>query len=100
MLIQSGSSQPGPVRGAVVLLEYSISMWMTVQHKWMEVIAQQLYIPNHIEGGKTCSPMGCIEQCYSHGSTAPEAHTVKRALHGPFTDCTTGVLIQLGGNLS
>ncbi|GBM56738.1 hypothetical protein AVEN_6091-1 [Araneus ventricosus] len=42
MLIQPGSSQPGPVRGAVVLLE--------------------------------------------RGSTAPEAHKVKRALHGPFTE--------------
>ncbi|GBO10197.1 hypothetical protein AVEN_243356-1 [Araneus ventricosus] len=43
--------QPGPVRVAVVLLECCISMWMTVQQKWMEVIAQQLYEPNRIEGG-------------------------------------------------
>ncbi|GBN50179.1 hypothetical protein AVEN_1959-1 [Araneus ventricosus] len=48
VVIQPGSNQPGPVRGAVVLLEYSSSMWMTVQHQWMEVIAQQLYVPNRI----------------------------------------------------
>ncbi|GBM96539.1 hypothetical protein AVEN_16022-1 [Araneus ventricosus] len=51
MLIQPGSSQPRPVRGAVVLLEYCISMWMTVKYKWMGVIAQQLYVPNRIVGG-------------------------------------------------
>ncbi|GBM15453.1 Clavesin-1 [Araneus ventricosus] len=40
--------------------------------------------------------MACIEQWFPRGSTAPEAHTMKRALHGPFTDCTAGALIQLG----
>ncbi|GFU85065.1 hypothetical protein TNCV_1553281 [Trichonephila clavipes] len=40
-----------------------------------------------------------IEQWYSRRSTAPETHTVERALHSPFTDCTTGTVIQLGGNL-
>lgn len=29
MLIQSGSSQPGPIKRANALLEYSSSMWMT-----------------------------------------------------------------------
>ncbi|GFU55651.1 hypothetical protein TNCV_1649641 [Trichonephila clavipes] len=44
--------------------------------------------------------MTSIEQWYSRRSTAPETHTVKRALHKPFADCTTGTVIQLGGNLS
>ncbi|GFX63014.1 hypothetical protein TNCV_3465591 [Trichonephila clavipes] len=38
--------------------------------------------------------MEIIEQCYSHRSTAPETHTVKRALNSPFTNCTTGTVIQ------
>ncbi|GBL84569.1 hypothetical protein AVEN_191042-1 [Araneus ventricosus] len=36
MLIEPGSSQLEPVRSAVILVKCSISMWMTVQHKWME----------------------------------------------------------------
>ncbi|GFX89008.1 hypothetical protein TNCV_2853081 [Trichonephila clavipes] len=31
-------------------------------------------------------PMTSIEQWYSRRSTAPETHTMKRALHNPFTD--------------
>ncbi|GFW50152.1 hypothetical protein TNCV_4695701 [Trichonephila clavipes] len=31
-------------------------------------------------------------------STAPETHMLTRALHSPFTDCSTGTVIQLGGN--
>ncbi|GFW91116.1 hypothetical protein TNCV_1759901 [Trichonephila clavipes] len=50
--------------------------------------------------GKKCSKMGRIDKWYSRSSTAPETHTVKRALHCPFTDCTTGTVIQLGGNLN
>ncbi|GFU05438.1 uncharacterized protein TNCV_3290871 [Trichonephila clavipes] len=45
--------------------------------------------------GKTWSPMASIEQCYSSRLMAPETHTAKRALHSPFTDCTTGTDIQL-----
>ncbi|GFW80931.1 hypothetical protein TNCV_3780101 [Trichonephila clavipes] len=35
-------------------------------------------------------------------SMAPEAHSVKRVLPSPFTECTTGTVIQLrkGGDLS
>ncbi|GFW14574.1 hypothetical protein TNCV_2358981 [Trichonephila clavipes] len=40
--------------------------------------------------------MVAIEKRYSRRSTASETHTVKRALHTPFTDCTTGPVIQLG----
>ncbi|GBN61836.1 hypothetical protein AVEN_173397-1 [Araneus ventricosus] len=47
---------------------------------------------------KTWSPMARIEQWDSRGSTAPEAHMVKRALHDPFKDCTTDALIQLSVN--
>ncbi|GFS63537.1 hypothetical protein TNCV_4610961 [Trichonephila clavipes] len=43
--------------------------------------------------GKTCSPMVSIEQWYSRKSTALETHTVKRALHSPFTDWTIGTVI-------
>ncbi|GFY00803.1 hypothetical protein TNCV_2141951 [Trichonephila clavipes] len=42
--------------------------------------------------------MASIEQWYSRRSTATETHTVKRALHIPFTDCTTGTVIQLDGD--
>ncbi|GFW23195.1 hypothetical protein TNCV_3802951 [Trichonephila clavipes] len=48
---KAASSQPGHVRSAVVLLENSITVRITEQHKRMEVITQQLYVPNCIEGG-------------------------------------------------
>ncbi|GFU13792.1 hypothetical protein TNCV_939991 [Trichonephila clavipes] len=51
MLIQLVSGQPGLVRGTVVLLENSFIVQITEQHKRMEVITQQLYVPNCIEGG-------------------------------------------------
>ncbi|GFT38941.1 hypothetical protein TNCV_388071 [Trichonephila clavipes] len=51
MLIQSASSHPGLVRGTVVLLENSITLRITEQHKRMEVVFQQLFAPNCIEGG-------------------------------------------------
>ncbi|GFW74288.1 hypothetical protein TNCV_2524911 [Trichonephila clavipes] len=51
MLIQSAICQPGLVRGTVVLLENSITVQITEQHKRMLVITQQLYVPNCIEGG-------------------------------------------------
>ncbi|GFU34154.1 hypothetical protein TNCV_3199461 [Trichonephila clavipes] len=38
-----------------------------------------------------------IEQWYSRRLTATKTQTVKRALQSPFTDCTTGTVIQLGG---
>ncbi|GFU43093.1 hypothetical protein TNCV_109161 [Trichonephila clavipes] len=50
--------------------------------------------------GKTCSLMASIEPWYSRRSTAPDTHTVKLELPTPFADCTTGIVIQLGGNLS
>ncbi|GFS96958.1 hypothetical protein TNCV_4178221 [Trichonephila clavipes] len=40
--------------------------------------------------GKTRIPMASIEQWYPRRPTAPETHTLKRALHSPFTDCTIG----------
>ncbi|GFU77547.1 histone-lysine N-methyltransferase SETMAR [Trichonephila clavipes] len=40
--------------------------------------------------------MTIIEQWYCRRPTSPETHTVKRALHNPFTDCTIGTVIQLG----
>ncbi|GFY30601.1 hypothetical protein TNCV_3117631 [Trichonephila clavipes] len=79
------SSKPGLVRGTVVLLENSITVWITKQNKRMEVNTKQLYEPNCIEGVR---------------SMALETHTVKRVLHSPFTNSTTGTVIQLGGNLS
>ncbi|GFW90053.1 hypothetical protein TNCV_3485051 [Trichonephila clavipes] len=51
MLIQPANSRPGLLRGTLVLLENSITVRITEQHKWMEVITQQLYVPNCIEGG-------------------------------------------------
>ncbi|GFX65989.1 hypothetical protein TNCV_14101 [Trichonephila clavipes] len=51
MLIQPASGQPGLVKGTVVLLENSITVRITEQHKRMEVITQQLYVPNYIEDG-------------------------------------------------
>ncbi|GFW35228.1 hypothetical protein TNCV_1695431 [Trichonephila clavipes] len=51
MLIQPCSSQPELARGTVVLLENSITMRVTEQHKRMEVITQQLEVPNSIEEG-------------------------------------------------
>ncbi|GFW77124.1 putative transposable element [Trichonephila clavipes] len=50
MLLQPASSQLGHVRG-IVLLENSITVRITEQHKRIEVIIQQLYVPNCIEGG-------------------------------------------------
>ncbi|GFS98243.1 hypothetical protein TNCV_944241 [Trichonephila clavipes] len=44
--------------------------------------------------------MTSIEQWYSRRSRTSETHTVKRALHSPFADCTNGTVIQLDGNLS
>lgn len=49
MLIQPVSNQLRPVKVAVVLLEYLISIRMAVQHKRTVVFAQKLYIPNRID---------------------------------------------------
>ncbi|GFT49439.1 hypothetical protein TNCV_3366431 [Trichonephila clavipes] len=46
MLHQPASSQPGFVRGTVALLENFIIVRITEHHKEMEVITQQLYVPN------------------------------------------------------
>ncbi|GFU68685.1 hypothetical protein TNCV_309001 [Trichonephila clavipes] len=98
MLIQPASSQPVLMRGTVVLLENSITVRITEQHKGIEVIPhvpnclqEVLYIPVSACPGKTRSPMVSIEQWHSCRSTAPEIDTV----HTPFTDCTTGTVIQL-----
>ncbi|GFW19217.1 hypothetical protein TNCV_255441 [Trichonephila clavipes] len=50
MLIQSASSQPELVRGTVDLLENSINMRIKEQHKRMEEITQQIYVPNSTAG--------------------------------------------------
>ncbi|GFV55696.1 hypothetical protein TNCV_754961 [Trichonephila clavipes] len=50
MLIQPASSQPGLVRGTVVLLENFTTVRVSEQHK-RKVNTQQLYVPNCIEGG-------------------------------------------------
>ncbi|GFY07825.1 HTH_Tnp_Tc3_2 domain-containing protein [Trichonephila clavipes] len=106
MLLQPASSRPGLVRGTVVLLENSITVRITEQHKRMVAIPQQLYVPIHIMGviytsvsvlscpSKMCSPMVSIEQWYSRRLTAPKTHTVKQVLHSPLTDSTTGTAIQ------
>ncbi|GFY21895.1 hypothetical protein TNCV_3295391 [Trichonephila clavipes] len=44
--------------------------------------------------------MASIKQWYCRSLADTETHTVKRALHTPFTDCSTGTVIQLGGNMS
>ncbi|GFV04352.1 hypothetical protein TNCV_919731 [Trichonephila clavipes] len=76
MLIQSSSSQPGLVRGTVVLLGNTIKTKR--KPRWRAMSNGTL----------------------SRGSTAPETHMVKRTLHNPFTDCMTGNVIPLDGNLS
>ncbi|GFU28953.1 integrase catalytic domain-containing protein [Trichonephila clavipes] len=50
MLIQPSSSQPGLVRGTVVLLQNYITVRVSEQHKRMEVITLQLHVPNRIKG--------------------------------------------------
>ncbi|GFU41290.1 hypothetical protein TNCV_3011161 [Trichonephila clavipes] len=52
MLIQPAISQPGLMRGTVVLLESSVTVRIIERHKRMEVIPQQLYVPNCIEVGR------------------------------------------------
>ncbi|GFY19992.1 hypothetical protein TNCV_2146851 [Trichonephila clavipes] len=66
MIIQPASIQPEFFRGTVVLLENSITVQITEQHKRMDVITQQLYVPNCIEAG-----------CYSHQKfqTVPRKYT-------------------------
>ncbi|GFT92930.1 hypothetical protein TNCV_740801 [Trichonephila clavipes] len=68
MLIRPSSSQPRLVRSTVVLLENSITVRITEEYKRMEVITQQLYVPNYIEGGwythqtsKTVPPQTMID---------------------------------------
>ncbi|GFV59167.1 hypothetical protein TNCV_2339081 [Trichonephila clavipes] len=108
MLIEPANSQTGLVRGTILLPENSITVRITEQHKRMEVITQKIYVSNCIEEvlytpisviscpGKTFNTKASIE----HRSTAPETHTVKGELRSSFTDCTTGTVTQLGGNLS
>ena len=51
MLIQSASIRSGLMRDTVVLLENFITVPITKQHKRMEVIIEQLYVPNCNEVG-------------------------------------------------
>ncbi|GFT69661.1 hypothetical protein TNCV_1298701 [Trichonephila clavipes] len=51
MLIQPASSQLVLVTGTDVLLKNSITVRITEHHKRMEVITQQLYVPNCFERG-------------------------------------------------
>ncbi|GFT67267.1 hypothetical protein TNCV_2359471 [Trichonephila clavipes] len=51
---ECSSNQPVANRdllGTVVLLEASITVRITEHHKRMEVVPQQLYVPNFIEEG-------------------------------------------------
>ncbi|GFT75463.1 hypothetical protein TNCV_4832781 [Trichonephila clavipes] len=41
----SSNSYPGVMRGTGVMLEISITVWITQQHKRMEVITQKIYVP-------------------------------------------------------
>ncbi|GFX15011.1 uncharacterized protein TNCV_4897791 [Trichonephila clavipes] len=107
MLIQPASSQLELVRSTVVLLENSVTVRKTEPHKRMESESRlitpcysfpvlhtpvsELSCP-----GKTRSPMASIKPGYSHRSMTPETSMVKRKLRSPFTDCTTGTVIQLG----
>ncbi|GFU85355.1 hypothetical protein TNCV_2386601 [Trichonephila clavipes] len=85
------------VRGTVVLLKNSTTVWITEHHKRIESssiqslcsLAQQDMQPD----GEHCKMV-------LSSVDGSETHTVKRAPHSPFTDCTTGTVIQLGGNLS
>ncbi|GFX74259.1 hypothetical protein TNCV_838131 [Trichonephila clavipes] len=61
MVIQPASCQPGLVRGTVIFLENSITVWIVEQHKRMEVITQQLYVSNCIEGGWMERPSRSLE---------------------------------------
>ncbi|GFU88529.1 hypothetical protein TNCV_4442061 [Trichonephila clavipes] len=58
MFNQPANCQPGLVRGTVVLLENSITMRITEQSERMEVIPQQLNIPNCIVGGFSLADLG------------------------------------------
>ncbi|GFV95742.1 hypothetical protein TNCV_1727921 [Trichonephila clavipes] len=49
--MNSHSTRPGLVRGTVVLLENFITVRITEQHKWMEVINQQFHVPKCINRG-------------------------------------------------
>ncbi|GFU54781.1 hypothetical protein TNCV_1082351 [Trichonephila clavipes] len=48
--LQPASSQPTLVRGTVVFLENSITVRITEQYKRTEMVSQQPYVPNCIEG--------------------------------------------------
>ncbi|GFU05477.1 uncharacterized protein TNCV_3291191 [Trichonephila clavipes] len=95
------------MRGTVFLMENYITMRITEQHERMEVITQELYVPNCIAKvlytpvsilscpGKMCSLVASFERWYFRKSMASETHTVKQALHSPFTYYATGIVIQL-----
>ncbi|GFW25463.1 hypothetical protein TNCV_3721911 [Trichonephila clavipes] len=51
MLIQPANSQPGLARGIVVLQETSTTVRIAEKLKQIELITQQLYVTNCIEGG-------------------------------------------------
>ncbi|GFY02610.1 hypothetical protein TNCV_3504901 [Trichonephila clavipes] len=88
------------MRGTVVLMENPITVRITEQHKMdhhggdhpatlrTELHSGVFYTPVSVLScpGQTCSLMVTIEQWFSRRSTALETHTVKVALHSPFTD--------------
>ncbi|GFX34944.1 hypothetical protein TNCV_2328841 [Trichonephila clavipes] len=77
MLIQPASSQPGLVRGTVVLLKDSITKRITEQHKWME--SSTFQSPCSLGQARHATPLASIEQCYSSRSTALEPHMFDRS---------------------
>ncbi|GFU05475.1 hypothetical protein TNCV_3291171 [Trichonephila clavipes] len=77
ILHQPASSQPGLVRGTVVLLENSITAHITGEHKWMEVITQQLSVPNCMEfGTRTEDHKQCHEKTPQTMIEPPSSCTV------------------------
>ncbi|GFX91220.1 hypothetical protein TNCV_1246351 [Trichonephila clavipes] len=84
MLVQASSSQLGLVKGTIVLQENSITVRLREQHK--KIKARRAARWRALSNGMVCCR-----------STAPENHKVKRELHSPLIDFTTGILIQLDG---
>ncbi|GFU99780.1 hypothetical protein TNCV_506011 [Trichonephila clavipes] len=88
MLIQPASSQPGLVRGTVVLVENSITVWIAEQHKRVEVITQQLYVLIYIK-----------ISWYTHqkSQTAPGEKTPQTVIELP---CPCTVQTWLAGSMA
>lgn len=74
-LIQPGNSQPGPVRGVVVLLKYSTFVWMTVQHKWRWSPRNFTYRISLKEVGKTTKNLKNYQEKAHQTMTEPALFT-------------------------